>query len=89
MMWGCFSASGTGSIVKVEGKMNQAIYLDILNENILQSANQLNLSNNWFFQHDNDPKHTAKSVKKWLNDKKINVLSRPSQSPDLNPIENL
>lgn len=89
MMWGCFSASGTGSIVKVEGKMNQAVYLDILDKNILQSANQLNLSNNCFFQHDNDPKHTAKSVTKWLNDKKINVLSWPSQSPDLNPIENL
>ncbi|KAL0157427.1 hypothetical protein M9458_048673, partial [Cirrhinus mrigala] len=36
----------------------------------------------WVFQHDSDSKHMAKK-------KYIKVLERPSQSPDLNPIENL
>ena len=40
------------------------------------------------FQH-NDPKRTAKSVKTWQRHNKINVLDWLSQSPDLNPIENL
>ena len=40
----------------------------------------------WVVQHDNDPKHMAKSTKKCFEDKKVKVLPWPSQSPDLNII---
>ena len=43
MLWGCFSAAGTGRLVRIKGKMNRAKYREILDENLLQSAQDLRL----------------------------------------------
>ncbi|KAK3523774.1 hypothetical protein QTP70_010059 [Hemibagrus guttatus] len=69
--------------------MNGAMYREILSKNLLPSARALKIKCGWVFQHDNDPKHTARATKEWLRKKHFKVLEWPSQSPDPNPIENL
>ena len=85
MLWRCFSATGTGRLVRIEGKMKGAKYREILDENLLQSSQDLSLGRRLTFPQDNDPKHTAKTMQDWLHHKSLNVLEWPSQSPDLNP----
>ena len=89
MLWGCFSAKGTRRLHCIEGRMNGAMYREIWGDNLLPSVRALRMGRGWVFQHDNDPKHTAKETKEWLKKKHIKVLEWPSQSPDLKPIENL
>uniref|UniRef100_A0A803JX04 Transposase Tc1-like domain-containing protein n=1 Tax=Xenopus tropicalis TaxID=8364 RepID=A0A803JX04_XENTR len=89
VLWGCFSSTGTGKLVRVDGKMDGAKYRAILEENLLESAKDLRLGRRFTFQQDNDPKHKARATMKWFKTKHIHVLIWPSQSPDLNPIENL
>ena len=88
MVWGCFSSNGTGDLHVIENKMNAAVYQDILREHMLPSARRL-IGRQYYFQHDNDPKHTAKSTAAFLKARRVKVLQWPSQSPDLNPIEML
>ncbi|KAK6317394.1 hypothetical protein J4Q44_G00127940 [Coregonus suidteri] len=89
ILWGCFSAKGTGRLHRIEGRMDGAMYREILANNLLPSVRALKMGRGWVFQHDNDPKHTARATKEWLHKKHLKVLEWPSQSPDLNPIENL
>ena len=89
MLWGCFAAGGTGALHKIDGIMRVENCVDILKQHLKTSVRKLKLGRKWVFQMDNDPKHTSKVVTKWLKDNKVEVLEWPSQSTDLNYIENL
>ncbi|KAH8338802.1 hypothetical protein KR067_010016, partial [Drosophila pandora] len=59
MVWGCMAASGVGNLTFIETIMDQAGYIKILKDNLFESAEKLGLESEYWFQQDNDPKHTA------------------------------
>ncbi len=74
MLWGCLSAKGTGRLHRIEGRMDGAMYRKILANKLLPSVRALKMGRGWVFQHDNDPKHTARATKEWLRKKHFKVL---------------
>jgi hypothetical protein len=90
MVWGCITSKGPGFLCKIDGTMDQTLYKEILEGELKQPFDwyQLNLSQTTF-QHDNDPKHSAKTIKDWLSAQQFDVLQWPPQSPDMNPIEHI
>ncbi len=88
MLWSCFSSKRVGKLVMIEGNMNKFQYVNILANNLSASAEMLGLEE-FIFQQDNDPKHKSGYTMNYFDSKGHNVLEWPSNSPDLNPIENL
>jgi len=66
MIGECMAAGGTGNLVFIEGIMNKYKYLHILQRNLKESARKLGIYKDFYFQQDNDPKHTAEIVKEWI-----------------------
>ena len=88
MAWGCSTASGIGEQHVIDGIITSAKYVRIISNHMVPSAEKL-FNVNFIFQQDNEPKHKAGNTKRWFRSKNIDLLDWPSQSLNLNPIENL
>ena len=67
--------------------MDAAFYVEILQKHIPEVYQMM--GNKWRLQQDNDPKHTSRLAKSFLQENVPKVIDWPSNSPDLNPIEKL
>lgn len=94
-VWSCMSWHGPGYITMIDETMDSQLYISILQEELKMSIEEWNITKEELvFQHDNDPKHTAKITQAYLKSQNITVtegtlLYWPAQSPDLNPIEHM
>ena len=87
MMWACMTAKGLGPIIRVDGHVNAKKYIDILT-NVVEPYMDKNMLIASIFQHDNAPRHLAKTVCDKIEEMGLQVLPWPAQSPGLNPIQN-
>jgi transposase len=94
-VWSCMSWDGPGYIAMIDETLDSQLYIQILQEELQMSIEEWGMAKEELvFQHDNDPKHTAKVTKAYLNSVNITeaegtLLFWPAQSPDLNPIEHM
>lgn len=88
MVWAGFSTNGKTNLVVLDGRQTATTYISTLEENLLPVIESCS-PGRALFQQDNCSIHTAKSTKAWLMQENINLMTWPSRSPDLNPMENL
>jgi len=80
----------TGILRRITGNINALKYTTEVIHDIKDVGKCLVFpQRSCIFQYDMVPPHRAKLTKEFLRKKKVEVLPRPGNSPDLNPLENL
>lgn len=90
MVWSVINSRGVGRLYIVKETMKQDQYKNVLKNRLIPQLQEwFPNDEDYIFMHDSAPCHKAKSVTKYLEQKRIKVLPWPGNSPDMNPIENL
>ena len=89
IVWGCICYSGIRILAFIDGNMNTQKYIQILDQHLWTSVAKHFVDNSWVFQEDNAPAQKSHEASVWKERNNIPVFFWPTQSPDLNPIENI
>ena len=82
------SSAGVGPIVCFHSNINASVYKELLCQHALPHLHKGTVETPIFMQ-DNAPCYKAKTVLSFLEEEGIAIIKWPTQSPDMNPIENV
>ena len=88
MIWAAFGSRGKTPICFISTKMNSKIYVDLL-DNVLIDFGDTFWGEEWIFQQDNASIHVSNYTKNFFQARNIDCLRWPARSPDLNLKENI
>ena len=87
-VWAGISMRGRTGICIFEGIMDAPVYVNVLDKTLLPFLQEVYPDGHHFMQ-DNDPKHTSRLGRRFLEDNEVTWWKTPPELPDLNPIENM
>jgi hypothetical protein len=74
MIWGCITFNNVGTLTTVNGNINTAKYIKILEDNIWPVIVRHYPEENYIFQDDNAPVHGARSVQNYKTQNNIDGM---------------
>ena len=86
MVHGVLHLDGTLSLDRVECKINEKKYIELLKDRVLPILNT-RYGENFTWQCDNATPHTCATTKKFFEENKISILKCSANSPDMSPID--
>ena len=89
MVWDAASTNELGKLINVEENIDSIKYQQILSDGLMSSLDYVIIENSPIFRDDLAPEHNLKFTKDLLYSHNIDVLDCPSNSTDLNHIENI
>ena len=81
-VWAGISMRGPTRLMLFDGIMIAGMYVRILEEALLPSAQRL-YGTNYLFMQDNDPKHTSRRARECFAENGVEWWKTPPESPDL------